>query len=81
MKCGMKLFIHSQTPTVVHLKFGMQSNAYVIPSHLLPSMCLLIHAGIKINPYQKRRPCLKEPSVVGLVHVAINLLHISAVAI
>ena len=47
-KCGMKLFIHSQTLAVAPLKFG---NGYVISSHILPRMWLLIRAGIKVNPW------------------------------
>ena len=35
IKCGMKLFIHSQTSTIVPLKFG---NGYVILSHTLFGM-------------------------------------------
>ena len=49
----MKLLPHSQTSmdatsTVQPLKFG---NAYVISSHTLRGMLLLIHAGIDINPW------------------------------
>ena len=45
--CVMKLFIHSQTSTVAPLKFG---NGYVILSHTLLGMQLLIHAEFKVNP-------------------------------
>ena len=40
----MKLLIHSQISTVAPLKFG---NGYVISSHSLLRMWLLIHAEIK----------------------------------
>ena len=44
--CGMKLLIHSYTSTVQPLKFA---NGYVISSHTLRGMRLLIHAEIKVN--------------------------------
>ena len=47
VKCGMELPIHSQTSTVQQLKFG---NGWVISSHLLLDMWLLIHAEIDVNP-------------------------------
>ena len=48
----MKLLIHSQTSTLQRLKFG---NEYAIASssHILLDMCLVIHAGIKVNPYKQ----------------------------
>ena len=45
--CVMKLLIHSQTSTVVSLKF---ENEQVIPPHSLLDMWLLFHAAIKVNP-------------------------------
>ena len=45
--CGMKILIHSQTSTVQLLKFW---NGYLISSHNLLDMWLLIDTGIKINP-------------------------------
>ena len=52
----MKLLIHTQTSTVQPLKIG---NEYVISSHTLSGMWLLIHAGIKVNHVSKRCPwCL-----------------------
>ena len=49
MLCGVQLFIHTQTSMVEPLKFG---NGLVISSHILQGMQLLIHAGIKVNPYK-----------------------------
>ena len=49
----MKLLVHSQTWTVAPLKFG---NGYVISSQTFLGMGLLIHAGIKVNPWQERIP-------------------------
>ena len=46
----MKLLIYSQTSTVALLKFG---NGYVFSSQILLGKWLLIHAGIKVNPYRK----------------------------
>ena len=46
----MKLFIHSQSSTVQLLNFG---SGYVILFHTLPTMWLLIHAGIEVNPWYK----------------------------
>ena len=51
---GMKLLTHFQTSTVVPLKFG---NGYVISSHTLFGMRLLIHAGIKVFPCQQKELC------------------------
>ena len=48
--CGIKSCIHSQTSTVVPLKFG---NGYVISSHTLMAIWLLIHAGIKVNHWDR----------------------------
>ena len=54
IKCWMKLFVHSQTPTVQPLKFG---NGQVILSHILLGMWLLIHAEIQaIHNVSKRGP-------------------------
>ena len=47
INCGMKLLIHSQTSTAQPLKFG---NGWVISSHILLGMNLLIHSGIKSKP-------------------------------
>ena len=47
--CGMKLFIQTQTSALQPLKFG---NGSVISSHTLLGMRLLIHAGVKVNPYK-----------------------------
>ena len=44
----MTLLIHSQTSTVQLLKIG---NGYIISSHTLLDMWLLIHAGIKVKPF------------------------------
>ena len=46
IKCGMKSLIHSQTPTIALLKFG---NGFVISSHTLVDIVLMIHARIKTN--------------------------------
>ena len=46
--CMMELLIHSQTSTAEPLKFG---NGYVISSHTLQGLWLIIHVGIKVNPY------------------------------
>ena len=43
LKCGMKSLIHSQTSAVQPLKF---ESGYVISSHTLLDIWLLIHAGI-----------------------------------
>ena len=48
IKCGIKLFIHSQTWAVHLFQFR---NGYVISSHTLLDMWLLLHAGINVNPY------------------------------
>ena len=57
IKCGLKVHIQSQTSTAQQFKFG---NEYVISSHTLPGMCLLINIGKKmpfeishkiLNPY------------------------------
>ena len=45
--CGMSVLIHSQTSTVAPLKFGY---GYVISTHTLLGMWLLIHDGIKVEP-------------------------------
>ena len=44
----MQLGIYYQTWAREPLKFGSE---YVILSHTLLRMLLLIHAGIKVNPY------------------------------
>ena len=46
----MQLHIHSQTSAIAPLKFG---NGWVISSHTLPGMGLLIRAGIKVKPCEK----------------------------
>ena len=48
INCWIKLLIHSKTSTVQPLKFG---NGQVISSHTLLFRWLLIHVGIKVNPY------------------------------
>ena len=45
-KCGMGLFIHSQTSTMQPLKFG---NGEVISSHTVLDMWLLIYAVIDVS--------------------------------
>ena len=47
MQYGMKLLNHSQSPTVAPLNFG---HDLVISSHILLGMCLLVHAGLKVDP-------------------------------
>ena len=53
MLCGLKLFIHSQTSMIAPLKFV---NGYVISSHILLCMWLLIYAGIKVKPWWYTEP-------------------------
>ena len=48
LKCGMKSFTHSQTSTVALLKFG---NGYIVSSHTLLCMWLLLHAGIEVSQF------------------------------
>ena len=45
----MKLFIHSQISTVEPLKIG---NGWIISTHTLQDIWILIHAGIKVNHYK-----------------------------
>ena len=61
-KCGMKLLIHSWTPTVALLKFG---NGWCISSHILNWKWLLIHDGIiEVNNDSKRgRICFLRNSI------------------
>ena len=48
LKCEMKLLIHSQNSAVQLLKFG---NGLVMSPVNLQGGWLLIHAGIKVNPF------------------------------
>ena len=52
MKSGVKLLVHSQTPTVQPLKFG---NERIITPYTLLGIQLLIHAGVKVNPWLGNR--------------------------
>ena len=45
-ECGVELLIHSQTSTVQPLKYG---DGYVILSHNILGIWLIIHAGIKVK--------------------------------
>ena len=61
----MKLLIDSQTSTVQPLKFG---NWWVMSSHTLPGMWLLIHAVIKV------KPCQWNSSVVSTIaHILLTV--------
>ena len=68
----MKLFIHSQTSTVQPLKFG---NGYVIPSHTLLGMWLLINAGIKVNMIIKTRQMTTKLCAYSMGYTA-NSYHV-----
>ena len=69
IKCKMKLHILSQTSTVQSLKLR---NGWVIPSHTLLGMWLLIHAGIKVDPFK----CLYTRSAMMLRDTCPVLLNV-----
>ena len=66
----MKSHIHSQTSTVQPLKFG---NGYIISSHTLFGLRLLIHAGNKVNPCWWKRPLV----AISLLIEEMACLHFS----
>ena len=60
-KAYVQLLIHSQTSTVVPLKFG---NGYIISSHALQGIWLLTRVSIKIGPCWKGSYSVVEKRIV-----------------
>ena len=83
IKCGMKLYIRSQTSVMQPFEFR---NEYVISSHTVLGMWLLIHAGSKfirvsgtlVESHGLNQTCVSDPSsaiVLSMQHEPIIDVH------